>query len=103
MKLEELFEIVEEQSQASIGKSWTAKLISRGPQKCAEKFGEEAIEAIIEAIREDKGALIKEAADVLFHLFVMLKSQDVHLVDVLKELESRQHQSGLAEKTSRVS
>ena len=103
MKLEDLFDIVEEQSKAPTAESWTAHLISRGSQKCAEKFGEEAIEAIIEVVKDDKGGLIKEAADVLFHLFVMLKSRDIHLDDVLKELEKRQGRSGLAEKASRVS
>lgn len=102
MKLEDLFDIVEEHSKKPADKSWTATLISLGPQKCAEKFGEEAIETIIEAIKEDKSALIKEAADVLFHLFVMLKSQNIHLADVLKELEKRKGKSGLEEKASRV-
>ena len=102
MKLEELFDIVEEHSRDPVGVSWTAKLMSLGPKKCAEKFGEEAIEAIIEAVREDKEALIKEVADVLFHLFVMLKSQDIHIAEVLEELEKRKGKSGLEEKASRV-
>ena len=81
--------------------SWTAKLLAGGPEKCAEKFGEEAIEAVIEAVKNDKAGLTSEAADVLFHLLVMLKSRDVALADVLAELERRQSQSGLAEKASR--
>ncbi len=81
--------------------SWTAKLLSKGPEKCAEKFGEEAVEAIIEAVKGDREALASEAADVLFHLLVMLESRDVALDDVLAELARRQGTSGLSEKASR--
>ena len=75
--------------------------MAKGPEKCAEKFGEEAIEAIIEAVRDDKAALTSEAADVLYHLLVMLAARDVPLGDVLAELARRQSQSGVAEKASR--
>ena len=81
--------------------SWTAKLLSKGPEKCAEKFGEEAIEAIIEAVRGDRARLTAEAADVLFHLLVMLRARDVALRDVMDELARRQGQGGLAEKAAR--
>lgn len=81
--------------------SWTAKLLSKGPEKCAEKFGEEAVEAIIEAVKGDRAKLTAEAADVLYHLLVMLAARDVTLVDVLAELERREGQSGIAEKASR--
>ncbi len=77
------------------------KLLAKGPGKCAEKFGEEAIEALIEAVKGDKDRLTSEAADVLFHLLVMLKSRDVALADVMAELDRRQGQSGLQEKASR--
>jgi phosphoribosyl-ATP pyrophosphohydrolase len=83
------------------GSSWTAKLLSRGPEKCAEKFGEEAIEAIVEAVRGDRDRLVSEAADVLYHLVVMLASRDVVLDDVLAELERREGVSGLDEKAAR--
>ncbi len=73
----------------------------KGPEKCAEKFGEEAVEAIIEAVKDDKAGLTSEAADVLYHLLVMLASRDVALSDVLDELSRRQAQSGLAEKAAR--
>ncbi len=82
-------------------KSYTAKLFARGPEKCAEKFGEEAIEAIIAAVKGDKKNLTEEAADVLFHLFVMLASRDVKFDDVLAELERREGESGIVEKASR--
>ncbi len=81
--------------------SWTAKLLAKGPEKCAEKFGEEAVEAIIEAVKGDKAKLKTEAADVLYHLLVMLAARDVTLQDVLAELDKRAGTSGLAEKAAR--
>lgn len=81
--------------------SWTAKLLAKGPEKCAEKFGEEAIEAIIEAVRGDRAKLTAEAADVLYHLLVMLTARGVTLADVLAELDRREGTSGLAEKAAR--
>ena len=81
--------------------SWTAKLLASGPEKCAEKFGEEAIEAIIEAVKGDRAKLTAEAADVIYHLLVMLAARDVSFEEVLAELERREGQSGLAEKAAR--
>ena len=81
--------------------SWTAKLLSKGPEKCAEKFGEEAVEAIIEAVKGDREKLTSEAADVLFHLAVMLAARDLTLADVAEELARREGQSGIAEKATR--
>lgn len=101
MTLDELEAIVAARATASPEDSWTAKLLAKGPEKAAEKFGEEAIEAVIEAVRGDRGALTAEAADVLFHLLIMLRSRDVALSDVMAELDSRQARSGLAEKASR--
>ncbi len=81
--------------------SWTAKLLSKGPEKCAEKFGEEAIEAIIEAVKDDKTKLASEGADVLYHFLVMLAARNVALDDVLAVLAERQGLSGLVEKAAR--
>lgn len=81
--------------------SWTAKLLAKGPEKCAEKFGEEAIEAIIEAVKGDRAKLTAEAADVLYHLLVMLAARDVTLEDVEAELTRREGTSGIAEKAAR--
>lgn len=81
--------------------SWTAQLLARGPEKCAEKFGEEAVEAIIEAVRGDRARLTAEAADVIYHLLVMLATRDVPLAEVLAELDRREGQSGLDEKAAR--
>jgi phosphoribosyl-ATP pyrophosphohydrolase len=81
--------------------SWTAKLLAKGPEKCAEKFGEEAVEAIIEAVKGDRAKLTAEAADVLYHLLVMLAARDVTLADVEAELSRREGTSGIAEKAAR--
>ncbi len=81
--------------------SWTAKLLAKGPEKCAEKFGEEAIEAIIEAVKDDKAKLASEGADVVYHLLVMLAARNVALDDVLAVLAERQGLSGIAEKAAR--
>lgn len=81
--------------------SWTAKLLAKGPEKCAEKFGEESIEAIIEAVKGDRAALTSEAADVLYHLLVMLAARDLTLGDVEAELARREGRSGIEEKASR--
>ncbi|MDX1785992.1 MAG: phosphoribosyl-ATP diphosphatase [Roseovarius sp.] len=102
MTLDDLATIVAARADADPDSSWTAKLLSKGPEKCAEKFGEEAVEAIIEAVKGDRARLTSEAADVLFHLLVMLQSRDVALADVMAELERRQAQSGLAEKAART-
>lgn len=82
-------------------KSYAAKLFARGPSKCAEKFGEEAVEAIIAAAKNNKKNLTEEAADVLFHLLVMLSARGVKFDDVLAELERREGTSGIVEKNSR--
>jgi phosphoribosyl-ATP pyrophosphatase (EC 3.6.1.31) len=81
--------------------SWTAQLLAKGTAKCAEKFGEEAVEAIIAAARADKANLTAEAADVLYHLLVMLEASGVSLADVYAELEQRQARSGIEEKAAR--
>ncbi|WP_299079737.1 phosphoribosyl-ATP diphosphatase [uncultured Ruegeria sp.] len=99
--LNDLAATIEARKGADPDSSWTAKLLAKGPEKCAEKFGEEAIEAIIEAIKGDQEKLTAEAADVLYHLLVMLASRDVALSTVLSELERRQGTSGIAEKASR--
>jgi phosphoribosyl-ATP pyrophosphohydrolase len=81
--------------------SWTARLLAKGPEKCAEKFGEEAVEAIIEAVKGDRARLTAEAADVLYHLLVMLAARDVTLAEVEAELARREGLSGIDEKAAR--
>lgn len=101
MTLNELANIIAARKDANPDSSWTAKLLSQGPEKCAEKFGEEAIEAIIEAVKGDNAKLTAEAADVLYHLLVMLTARGVTLEAVLEELARRQGTSGIAEKAAR--
>ena len=99
--LTDLAATIAERAKADPESSWTAKLLAKGPEKCAEKFGEEAVEAIIEAVKDNREGLISESADVLFHLLVMLQSRGVGLDEVLVELARRQGTSGIAEKASR--
>lgn len=101
MTLEDLATIVDARADAGPKESWTATLLARGPEKAAEKFGEEAIEAVIEAVRGNRKRLAEEAADVLYHLIVMLKSREVALTEVMAVLEGRQGTSGLAERAGR--
>jgi phosphoribosyl-ATP pyrophosphohydrolase len=99
--LEDLNERVTERASASPDESYTAKLLRDGPDRCARKFGEEAVELIVSAVSRDKQGLTAEAADVLYHLLVLLKAADVTLEEVMAELERRTGQSGLEEKASR--
>ncbi len=101
MTLDDLARIIAARAKAGPEESWTAKLLAQGPEKVAEKFGEEAIEAIIEAVKGDRNRLTEEAADVLFHLLVMLESREIPLNSVMSVLARRQGQSGLAEKAAR--
>ncbi|MCV6592715.1 MAG: phosphoribosyl-ATP diphosphatase [Silicimonas sp.] len=99
--LKELAAVIEARKGADPDTSWTAKLLAKGPEKAAEKFGEEAIEAVIEAVKGDRDRLSQEAADVLYHLLVMLAARDVAFEDVLDVLAARQGLSGIAEKAAR--
>lgn len=94
--------IAARKAAADTSASHTARLLAKGPAKCAQKFGEEAIEAVIAAAERDRDALVSESADALFHMLVMLASQDVALEDVLRELERREGVSGVAEKAART-
>lgn len=99
--LDRLAQTIADRKSADPESSWTAKLLAKGPEKCAEKFGEEAVEAIIEAVKGDRAKLTAEAADVLYHLLVMLAARDVTLDEVLAELDRRMGTSGIAEKAAR--
>ena len=100
-EIQTLAATIQSRKGADPDSSWTAKLLAKGPEKCAEKFGEEAIEAIIEAVKGDRAKLVSEAADVLFHLLVMLAARDVTLAEVEAELARRAGTSGIAEKAAR--
>jgi len=99
--LQDLNEIIAARSLEGADVSYTSTLLSAGTQECAKKFGEEAIETIIAASSGDKMELVKETADVLYHLLVLLRSEGVMLDDIMMELEKRTSQSGLEEKASR--
>ncbi len=99
--LERLAQTIAERKTADPSTSWTAKLLADGPEIAAAKFGEEATEAIIEAVKGDRERLTAEAADVLYHLLVMLAARDVTLGDVLAELDRRDGTSGIDEKANR--
>ncbi len=81
--------------------SHTAKLLAKGVGKCAEKFGEEAVEAIVAAVTGDRANLVYEAGDVVYHFMVMLRAGGVDWAEVLAELERREGVSGIAEKAAR--
>ncbi|MEN0117590.1 MAG: phosphoribosyl-ATP diphosphatase [Agrobacterium cavarae] len=99
--LSDLERIVAERASASPDQSWTAKLFAAGQAKAAKKLGEEAVETVIAAISQDRKNLTDEAADLLYHLLVVLKIADIPLSDVFAELDRRTGQSGLQEKASR--
>jgi phosphoribosyl-ATP pyrophosphohydrolase len=81
--------------------SYTRKLLDKGAEHCAKKLGEEAVETVIAALGQDNRALTREAADLLYHLLVVLEVRRVPLSDVLAELNARMGTSGLAEKAAR--
>ncbi len=99
--LEELAALVKSRRADSASKSYTKSLFDAGVPRIAKKFGEEAVEAIIAAMEGDRKALTNEAADVLYHLLVLLEARGVTLAEVLAELQRRTAQSGLAEKAAR--
>ncbi|HZH11371.1 MAG TPA: phosphoribosyl-ATP diphosphatase [Microvirga sp.] len=101
--LDDLARIVAERAAAPVTESYTAKLLSEGPAKAAKKLGEEAVEAALAAVQGDRQNLTAEAADVLYHLLVVLQGANIPLIDVMAELERRTAQSGLAEKAARKS
>jgi phosphoribosyl-ATP pyrophosphohydrolase len=99
--LRDLEKRVEERAQASADVSYTRKLLERGIAQCAKKLGEEAVEAVIAAVGEDRSRMIAEAADVLYHLVVVLHARGIKLDEVEEELGARSNQSGLDEKAAR--
>jgi phosphoribosyl-ATP pyrophosphohydrolase len=101
--LEDLADIVRARRDGSAASSYTKGLFEAGQPRIAKKFGEEAVEAVIAAVEGDRAALTSEAADVLYHLVVLLEAGGVTLAEVFGELERRTSQSGLAEKAARGS
>jgi phosphoribosyl-ATP pyrophosphohydrolase len=100
--LDRLFEVVENRRDADPGLSHSARLLSRGPAKVAQKFGEEAVECLIEAVAGNHGALVAESADVLYHLIVLWVSSGITPTEVWSELARREGVSGITEKAARA-
>jgi phosphoribosyl-ATP pyrophosphohydrolase len=100
--LETLAAIVAERMAADPASSYTAKLAAAGMPRASKKLGEEAVEAVIAAVTGDRAELVKESADVLYHLLVVLRMADISLDEVMAELAHRTSQSGIAEKASRT-
>jgi phosphoribosyl-ATP pyrophosphohydrolase len=101
--LERLAALVQSRRSESATKSYTRELLDAGPERCARKLGEEAVETVIAALGTDGRALTREAADLLYHLLVLLESRRIPFADVLGELEARIGTSGHAEKAARHS
>jgi phosphoribosyl-ATP pyrophosphohydrolase len=99
--LHDLEQRVAERAKASADVSYTRKLLDRGPAHCAKKLGEEAIEMVLAAIGERRDRVIAEAADLLYHLLVLLKARGIKLSEVEAALQARTVQSGLDEKAAR--
>ncbi len=96
-----LEQTIRDRRSADPSTSYVAKLAAKGRGKIAQKVGEEATETVIAALTQDKKALTGEAADLLFHLLMLLADSGVSLSDVLSELDAREGISGIAEKASR--
>ena len=99
--LERLDLTIQRKITESPNKSHTARLLKKGTEKCAEKFGEEAIELIVASVKKKKKEIIGEAADTLYHMFVLLRSKNISINEVLSELASREGISGIEEKRKR--
>ena len=99
--LADLADAIAKRRGESPNQSYTAKLLSQGVEKCAKKFGEEAIELALASMTQDKAHVTAESADVLYHLLVLLEASNVRLGEVMQELERRKGTSGLAEKAGR--
>ena len=99
--LHDLEKRVHERAQASADVSYTRRLLDRGVAHCAKKLGEEAVETALAAVSEDRGRLIEETADLMYHLLVVLEARGITLAEVEAVLAARTRQSGLDEKAAR--
>jgi phosphoribosyl-ATP pyrophosphohydrolase len=99
--LPDLVKIIDARAVSGGEASYTRKLLDKGPEHCAKKFGEEAVETVIAAVGDNRDHLIAESADVLFHLLVLLKARGVGLEEVEAVLAQRTSMSGLEEKAAR--
>ena len=97
-----LAETIRVRRNASGDSSYTRQLLDRGVERCAKKFGEEAVETVLAAMAQSDDALRNEAADVIYHLLVLLEARNIDFADVLDVLDKRKMQSGLEEKAGRT-
>lgn len=99
--LERLEATIRARREAAVDRSYTRQLLDAGPPRCARKLGEEAVELVIAAVHQDDGAVKAEAADLIYHLLVLLEARNVRFADVLAELDARAGISGVDEKAAR--
>ncbi|QDZ01863.1 phosphoribosyl-ATP diphosphatase [Nitratireductor mangrovi] len=99
--LTDLEKIIAERARSGDTQSWTARLFAGGTEKAAKKLGEEAVETVIAAMKGEHDGLVSESADLLYHWLVVLALADIPLAEVMRELERRTAQSGIAEKAAR--
>ena len=99
--LDDLAALIATRKQAQSDSSYTKSLLDAGIERCAKKFGEEAVELVIAGMKQNQPEIVNEAADVFYHLLVVLAASDVPLESVLAELARRTAQSGIAEKAGR--
>lgn len=100
--LDQLNEIISTRANDTVEKSYTASLLAKGTEKCAQKLGEEAVELVIGAVAKDHDEVVSESADLLYHWLVLLKSCGVNPDEVYAKLAERQNMSGLEEKANRT-
>lgn len=99
--IDRLYARLESRLSADIGQSYTASLIAKGKPECARKVGEEAIETVIAVTSQNRTAVVKESADLLYHLLVLWLACDIRPAEIYAQLAARESQSGLQEKAAR--
>ena len=100
--LDRLWQVIQSRRNADPQSSYTARLFARGRTKIAQKLGEEAVEAVIEGVGQNPAALVRESADLIYHLLVLWAAAGVSPADVVAELARREGTSGIEEKRSRA-
>ena len=101
--IDRLYARLESRRSTDARQSYTASLLAKGSPECARKVGEEAIETVIAVISQSRTAVVKESADLLYHLLVLWLASDIRPAEIYAELTARESQSGLQEKAARKS
>lgn len=99
--IDRLYARLESRRSVEAGQSYTASLLAKGKPECARKVGEEAIETVIAVTTQNRTAVVKESADLLYHLLVLWLARDIRPAEIYAELCARESQSGLQEKAAR--